>query len=142
MAKSDREVQLRVLQWACERAEALLRLCWPDDLHDDRPRIAMRVAFERMEGTASFAAFRRAALDAHAAAREAPTDLARFAARAAGHAASVAHVSSHAPGVLVYGRKALALLPPEVAATYAVETAATIEALPEDLRAIIRARDK
>jgi len=50
---------------------------------------------------------RKAALDAHAAARESKVPSATFAARAAGQAASVPHVAGHAPGASYYALKAV-----------------------------------
>jgi hypothetical protein len=49
---------------------------------------------------------RKLSLDAHAAARGAKTDAARFAARAAGQAVATWHVPTHALAVPIYARKA------------------------------------
>jgi hypothetical protein len=51
---------------------------------------------------------RRLSLDAHAAARAASTEAARFAARAAGHAVATWHVPAHALGAPLYADKARA----------------------------------
>jgi len=54
----------------------------------------------------------KASLDAHAAAREAKDDTARFAARAAGQAVATAHVPQHAFGAAYYALKAVAAADP------------------------------
>jgi len=51
---------------------------------------------------------RKLSLDAHAAAREAGTDAATFAARAAGQAVATWHVPTHAAGAPAYAAKAVA----------------------------------
>jgi hypothetical protein len=53
-------------------------------------------------------ATRRLSLDAHAAARAAKSESARFAARAAGHAVATWHVPTHALGAPLYAGKARA----------------------------------
>ena len=78
--------------------------------NDDRPRQAIEaiVAWARGKRELGMAAVRKLSLDSHAAAREANTDAARFAARAAGHAVATWHVPTHAIGVPEYARKAMA----------------------------------
>ena len=50
---------------------------------------------------------RKFALDAHAAARKAKSDAARFAARAAGQAVATWHAPTHAMAVPMYVQKAI-----------------------------------
>jgi Imm-5 like putative immunity protein len=57
-------------------------------------------------------AARRAASDAHAAAREACEDQARAAARAAGHAVATAHMADHSLGAATYAARAAKLAAP------------------------------
>lgn len=78
----------------------------PDDL---RPRKAIEAIREWAEGKRELGMkeVRKLALDAHAAARAAETDAARFAARAAGHAIATWHVPTHAMAVPIYAGKAM-----------------------------------
>jgi hypothetical protein len=52
-------------------------------------------------------ACQKAAVAAHAAAREAVNKSATAAARAAGHAVATAHMADHCLGPVIYGRKAI-----------------------------------
>jgi hypothetical protein len=79
---------------------------YPGDL---RPRHALD-ALQKWIDTGIFRMkdIRKAALDAHAAAREVGEDSpARSAARAAGQAVSTAHVATHAIGAALYARQAV-----------------------------------
>ena len=58
---------------------------------DHRPRIALQALMSWMKGNATEAAVRQAAFDANEAARDVADDAAKFAAKACGQAASVAH---------------------------------------------------
>jgi hypothetical protein len=69
---------------------------------DDRPENAIQAAIAFSEGKLSVSGCRKRAFDAHAAARTAPTDASKNAARAAGHAAATAHVRNHAKAALRY----------------------------------------
>jgi hypothetical protein len=60
----------------------------PDDL---RPRLALETLTAWMKGNATEAEVRQTAFDANEAARDVADDAAKFAARACGQAASVAH---------------------------------------------------
>lgn len=95
---------------AAVQAEALLPLfetCHPDD---PRPRLAVAAirAFAEGHRTLGMREVRRLALDAHAAARTATSDSARFAARAAGQAIATWHAPGHAAAVPYYAAKASA----------------------------------
>ena len=73
---------------------------------DHRPRLALEALLAWMKGEASVTEVRQAAFDAHEAARDVSDEAARFAARACGQAASVAHVITHAPHATRYAEKA------------------------------------
>jgi len=115
VAKTDHKT---LAFWACDCAERVLPFFerkYPDD---NRPRLAIEVGREwSRNGIIKMADIRKAALAAHAAARKVKEEdeAARSAARAAGHAVAVAHVSTHSIGAAVY------------AATAARDTAETID---------------
>lgn len=94
---------------AARGAEEILPLFENACPEDTRPRDAIEAirAWAQGKRELGMALVRKLSLDAHAAAREAPTDAARFAARAAGHAVATWHVPSHADGVPLYARKAI-----------------------------------
>ena len=58
---------------------------------DHRPRIALQALMSWMKGNATEAEARQAAFDANEAARDVADEAAKFAAKACGQAASVAH---------------------------------------------------
>lgn len=78
----------------------------PTDL---RPRHAIEAirAWAKGERELSMAEVRKLSLDSHTAAREATSEAARFAARAAGQAVAVWHVPTHAMAVPMYAQKAI-----------------------------------
>jgi hypothetical protein len=80
---------------------------------DDRPRKALQALVAWMNGEMSVSEVRRAAFDAHEAARNTDNLAARYAARACGQASSVAHVASHLPHVHRYAEKAKAEVKPK-----------------------------
>ena len=77
--------------------------------NDNRPRLAIEAikAWAQDMRKLGMKEVRKLSLDSHAAAREAKTDAARFAARAAGHAIATWHVPTHALGAPMYAQKAL-----------------------------------
>lgn len=77
---------------------------------DDRPRRAIEAIRAWAQGKLELGMFkvRNLSLGSHAAAREAKTDAARFAARAAGQAVATWHVPTHAMAVPAYVAKAIA----------------------------------
>jgi hypothetical protein len=98
--------------WALEAArlaQRVLRLFAEDRPNDHRPREAIRAirAWAQGRRQLSMGEVRRLSLGAHAAARGASTDVARFAARAAGHAVATWHVPTHAIAVPWYAGKAI-----------------------------------
>jgi tRNA(Ile)-lysidine synthase TilS/MesJ len=95
--------------WALDCAEHVLPYFENEYPDDDRPRLAIE-AGRRWVKTNVFkmADIRRAALAAHAAARDVKEDDApRAAARAAGQAVGTAHVATHAVGAALYALKAV-----------------------------------
>lgn len=73
---------------------------------DERPRRAIEAARAWARGELGVTGARAAAFAAHAAARDTTDPAARFAARAAGHAAATAHVAGHARHTAAYAAKA------------------------------------
>jgi hypothetical protein len=95
---------------AAEEAKRVLPLFEQEHPRDKRPRKAIEAIQGWAQGkrTLGMAIVRKLSLDAHAAAREAKTDAARFAARAAGQAVATWHVPTHAMAVPIYVCKAIA----------------------------------
>jgi hypothetical protein len=82
---------------------AIFQAIEPDDL---RPRFALEVLTAWMKGNATEAEVRQAAFDANEAARDVADDGAKFAARACGQAASVAHTPFNLIHVTRFVKKA------------------------------------
>ena len=95
---------------ALEAARQVLSIFERVEPDDNRPRKALEVLLSWMRGEASVTEVRQAAFDAHEAARDMGNLAARYAARACGQAASVAHVATHLPHVYRYAEKAKAEL--------------------------------
>lgn len=95
---------------AAKQAEQVLPLFERQHPRDKRPRKAIQAirAWAAGKRQLGMKEVRTLSLDAHAAAREAKTDAARYAARAAGQAVATWHVPSHAHGATLYTNKALA----------------------------------
>ena len=74
---------------------------------DDRPRRAVEIARAWARGAVPVGDVQKAAVAAHAAAREATSKAATAAARAAGHAVATAHMADHCLGAAYYALKAL-----------------------------------
>lgn len=75
---------------------------------DRRPRLALEAITAWMKSNASEAEARQAAFDANEAARDVADDAAKFAAKACGQAASVAHTPFNAIHVTRFAEKAKA----------------------------------
>ena len=84
---------------------AIFEKCEPDGL---RPRKALEALMAWMKGNASEAEVRQAAFDANEAARDVAEESAKFAARACGQAASVAHTPFNVIHVTRFAEKAKA----------------------------------
>ncbi|MGE5457163.1 MAG: putative immunity protein [Methanococcaceae archaeon] len=76
---------------------------------DTRPREAIEAikAWAEDSRTLSMKEVRKLSLDAHAAARDVKSDVAKFAARAAGQAVGTWHVPTHALGAFGYAGRAI-----------------------------------
>ena len=96
--------------WAADCAERVLPFFEKAYPKDDRPRKAIETCRTGVStGVFKMADIRKAALAAHAAAREAKeNNTACFAARAAGQAVATAHVPEHAFGAAYYALKVIA----------------------------------
>jgi hypothetical protein len=81
-----------VARFAAQGAQEVLRVFERADPEDRRPRTAIEAAWEFANGARRSRLQRVAALDAHRAAKDAPTEAARHAAHAAGDAASAAYL--------------------------------------------------
>jgi hypothetical protein len=94
---------------AAMQAERVLPIFEREHPKDNRPRQAIEAirAWAQGKRPLGMAEVRRLSLGSHAAAREAKSNAARFAARAAGHAVATWHVPTHAMGVPMYACKAI-----------------------------------
>ena len=95
---------------AANEAERVLPIFEKEHPDDDRPRQAIEAIRAWAQGKLELgmADVRKLSLGSHAAAREAKSDAARFAARAAGQAVATWHVPTHAMAVPRYVCKAIA----------------------------------
>ena len=102
---------------AANQARRVLPLFEQEHPHDVRPRQAIEAitAWAQQKRELGMVQVRKLSLAAHAAARQAKTDAARFAARAAGQAIATWHVPTHATAVPPYVCKALAASKNQVA---------------------------
>jgi hypothetical protein len=88
---TDDELRV-VVRYVTESATEVLPLFENARPDDPRPRAALDAAREFIDGAPRTRLQRVASLDAHRAAREAPTEVSRLAAQAAGDAASAAYL--------------------------------------------------
>ena len=95
---------------AAKEAEKVLPIFEKEYPNDSRPRKAIEAirAWAKEDKELSMKEVRKLSLNSHAAAREAKSDAARFAARAAGQAIAIWHVPTHAMAVPTYVCKAIA----------------------------------
>jgi hypothetical protein len=91
--------------WAADCAEHLLHL-FERHSSDGRPRQAVEIGRAWVRGEVKTGVAQRAAVAAHAAARETADEAAVAVARAAGHAVATAHFADHCMGPVIYGAKA------------------------------------
>ena len=103
-SKAHKQLALK----AANEARQVLALFEKENPGDQRPREAIRAIQDWAEGKRQLglAEVRRLSLASHASARQAKTEAARFAARAAGHAVATWHVPRHAQGAEEYSFKA------------------------------------
>lgn len=108
VTRNSREHRSLALK-AAGQAKRVLPIFEKEHPDDDRPRKAIEAIRAWAQGKLELgiAEVRKLSLGSHAAAREAKTDAARFAARAAGQAVATWHVPNHALVVPEYVRKAV-----------------------------------
>jgi hypothetical protein len=96
---------------AAKEAERVLPIFEKERPNDNRPRQAIEAirAWAQGKQELGMAEVRKLSLGSHAAAREAKSDAARFAARSAGQAVATWHVPTHALGAFSYAGKAIAV---------------------------------
>ena len=103
--KLDKRDQRALALWAADCAEQVLPYFENRYPIDSRPRKAIEAARKWTKGKITVGEARRAALSAHAAARDASQPAAIAAARSAGHAAATAHVVDHVYAAAGYAIK-------------------------------------
>ncbi|MCX6798497.1 MAG: hypothetical protein NTW59_00145 [Candidatus Diapherotrites archaeon] len=110
MKKFNKQDQRSLAIWAADCAERVLPFFEKEYPKDDRPRKAIEACRTWVRtGVFKMADIRKAALAAHAAARQAKeNNAACFAAHAAGQAMATAHVPQHAFGAAYYALKVVA----------------------------------
>ncbi|HYE20505.1 MAG TPA: hypothetical protein VEA69_18805 [Tepidisphaeraceae bacterium] len=128
-----RRLHYALSAWAADCAEHVLPLFEARVAGDGRPRAAVETARTWARGEIRVGVAQRAAVAAHAAARESVDPVAVAVARAAGHAVATAHFAEHSLGAVVYGLKAVAAAGGDVAA----ERAWQIGRLPADVRELV-----
>jgi hypothetical protein len=101
----NKEEHYQLIAWAVDCAEHVMHLY--GEPVDKRLKDALRVAGEWRSGDASVGDAMRAAVAAHAAAREASDPAAIAVARSAGHAVATAHMADHSLGAAWYALKAV-----------------------------------
>jgi len=137
MKKFNKQDQRSLATWAADIAKRVLPFFEKANPKDDRPRKAIEACRTWVRtGVFKMADIRKAALDAHAAARQAKeNNAACFSARAAGQAVATAHVPQHAFGAAYYALKVVAAADPENAeAKIAKEIKWQSRHLPKNLR--------
>jgi hypothetical protein len=97
----------QLITWACDCAEHVVPLF--GEPIDDRLKKALLIAREWAQGNASTGDAMRAALSAHAVARESFDPAAIAVARSVGQAAATPHMADHALGAAWYALKAVNL---------------------------------
>jgi hypothetical protein len=118
--------------WAADCAEHVLPL-FEESSADDRPRRAIDTARAWARGEVPVGVAQKAAVAAHAAAREVQGESATAAARAAGHAPATAHMADHSLGPAIYAVKAVAA----AGGSPEDERQWQLEQLPEELRELV-----
>lgn len=118
LSEQDRRV---LAVWAADCAERMLPLFESQAPSDTRPRNAIEGVRAFARGELRIGPVRALAAASHKAAREVDDPAAVAAARAAGHAAAVAHMAAHARGAPAYAAVAAELAAPSDASAAARE---------------------
>jgi hypothetical protein len=100
-----KEQHYQLIKWACYCAEHVLPL-FGENI-DERLKNALNVAKEWKQGNASVGDARKAAVNAHAVARESSNPTVIAVARSVGHAVATAHMVDHSLGAAWYALKAV-----------------------------------
>jgi len=100
-----KEQHYQLIQWACDCAEHVLPL-FGENI-DERLTNALRVANAWKQGKTSVGDARKAAVSAHAVARESSNPTAIAVARSVGHAVATAHMADHSLGAAWHALKAV-----------------------------------
>ena len=104
-----KEKHRMLINWSVVCAEHLLTY-FDEESIDDRLYDALKVAKAWERGETCVGEARRAALAAHAAAKDASSPAITAAARAVGHTVATAHMADHSIGIVYYGMKAVKAL--------------------------------
>jgi hypothetical protein len=118
--------------WAAGCAEHVLSH-FKECSSDDRPQRAIKIARAWARGEVSVGDAQKAAVGAHAAARDVKSKSASAAARAAGHAVATAHMADHCLGASLYALKCVEA----TGASADVERAWQVEQLPDEVRELM-----
>ena len=100
-----KEQHRQLMKWACDCSIHVLFLL--DIQIDHRLINALSVATKWKEGNASTGEARKAAVEAHSAAREFSNPVSVAVARSVGHAVATAHMADHSTGAADYALKAI-----------------------------------
>ena len=94
---------------AAKEAAKILKIFEKECPNDHAPRLAIQAIQSRAEGKRklNLKEVRKLSLDAHASARKAKSDIAKYAAHAAGQAVATWHVPTHALSAFRYIGKAM-----------------------------------
>lgn len=135
----SRKSQMSLAQWGADCAEHVAHLLDQAGTRDERPGQAIQAAREWASGRIRAGEARKAAIAAHAAARECPDKAARSAARSAAHAAATAHMGDHALGAAAYARLAVRLAcdAPARSKAHTDERSWQIACLPDEIRELV-----
>jgi hypothetical protein len=128
----DKASHIALARWAAECAERVLPL-FTRSSEDERVAAALKTARAWAAGEVKTGVAMKAAVAAHAAAREVRDAAARAAARAAGHAVATAHAADHSMGALLYAMKSMEACGQAAHA----ERAEQLAKLPPKLRAMV-----
>jgi immunity protein 5 of polymorphic toxin system len=128
----DRKKHRLLAKWAADCAEHLLWI-FAGQSSDDRPQRAIETGRAWARGEVPVGRAQKAAVGAHAAARQMKDKAAIAVARAAGHAVATAHMAEHCLGVVIYGKKAIEAK----GESFEAEREWQLKRLPKDLRDLV-----
>ncbi|MFC7204760.1 putative immunity protein [Haloferax namakaokahaiae] len=131
---TDEETHHALARWSADCAEHVLSYFETEHPDDDRPRRAIEATRGWTRGEVTVGEAVELSRATHAAAREANTEVARQAARAAGHAIATAHVDGHAMGGANYAITAVVADGGSGDAEFEWQR----EQLPEGLQSVVR----